>query len=492
MKKFIYMILLMGIMFIGVNNVEASNATCTYKYKFATVVVNYNYGKLITYSTSYDNSNQKYEIKSFNIKNADIVTDTGDIVCPNAKATSKISSNKQYDVTLTIDESGDIAGSLNIINDDGKEKKSPSSNNIACIYNKGENKEYKLTWDGSSTIVTLTGSSIKTYSSSILSEFTSKDFENGKCPTSYILCKSKQNVDNCVISKEEDSLFTETEADAKENVDNGATENIQQTTTVKNPTSSYSSTSTKQCINCNNTYIPYSLSVLSRNIINLVQLLVPVIIIITGMIELLRAVIAGDEKKMDEVKPTLIRKIIAGVIIFLIFAIVKFGFSFLGSRANATLKCVSYFISEEANSVACPTREELENGTYNSGDSSGESGVDKEVFNYCYDDCVRKHGTGNQQYGQCVQECQETTTASDVQEIKNDIFNYCYDDCVREHGTGNQQYGQCVQECQATTTASDVQAAKTEKYNTCSDSCSSQYGTGNQQYGQCLTTCQAS
>lgn len=114
----------------------------------------------------------------------------------------------------------------------------------------------------------------------------------------------------------------------------------------------------KKCIYCAGTYIPLGLAVLTRNVISLIQVLVPVILIITGMVSLLRAVIAGDEKKMDEVKPKLIRKFIAGVIIFLIFTIVKFGFSLLGNYGGTegVMKCVSLFISEEGNETYCPPR----------------------------------------------------------------------------------------------------------------------------------------
>lgn len=120
----------------------------------------------------------------------------------------------------------------------------------------------------------------------------------------------------------------------------------------------------RDCFVCNSTYLPKSLVILSRNLMNLVQVIVPVIIIITGMIDLLKAVMASDEKKMSEAGPKLIKKIIVGIFIFLVFVIVKVVFSnFLGS-SNKSLQCASYFLSGAADdyipSTSCPSRKDGE------------------------------------------------------------------------------------------------------------------------------------
>lgn len=114
------------------------------------------------------------------------------------------------------------------------------------------------------------------------------------------------------------------------------------------------------CFYCGDAYFPIGLSTLTRNIFNLVKILVPVIIIIMGMLDLLKAVMASDEKKMAEAMPKLIRKLIAGVEIFLIISIVQFVFKNLlvntGAMENSMLECVNYFIADKPDSVACPSR----------------------------------------------------------------------------------------------------------------------------------------
>lgn len=410
MKKFIYMILLMGIMFIGANNVGAKTQkfVCDYSADFTSQS-----GKVVKFSvyvyddnsvsvSSFDNVNgtdltarqNMFTEMKFNEHFLSKATEGGNN-CPdlglqtdglNASITVIRSATEQGVTVMpgTFVEGAGTASETKKETICTREQEMRNNKNINVeFYTIGTSRYWNISYaegSGSTTgliaeMITLDGMTFNIGEDVVKNIYDSKNCSS----LIYFECPNQATI-NLTTTKPSDSENCSYSVTTAKNDTGLGVSTSKTTTTVKNPTSSYSSTSTKQCINCNNTYIPYSLSVLSRNIINLVQLLVPVIIIITGMIELLRAVIAGDEKKMDEVKPTLIRKIIAGVIIFLIFAIVKFGFSFLGSRANATLKCVSYFISEEANSVACPTREELENGTYNSGDSSGESGVDKECW----------------------------------------------------------------------------------------------------------------
>lgn len=130
------------------------------------------------------------------------------------------------------------------------------------------------------------------------------------------------------------------------------------------------------CMKCGDALIPNKLVVFSAKLIGFIQIIVPIIIIVTGMIELLKAIIASDEKKMDESKGSLIRKFIAGIAIFLVFVIVKFAFNLLGNvTANEYLNCATCFINEDCSDkkvVTCPSRTDYENGV--STDDSKESG----------------------------------------------------------------------------------------------------------------------
>lgn len=82
-----------------------------------------------------------------------------------------------------------------------------------------------------------------------------------------------------------------------------------------------------------------------------IQIAVPVIIILLGTIDLAKAVISGDEKKIKENLNTFLRRIIYGAAIFFIVLVVQLVFDALGSgnsegeTANAQnklcFKCVA-------------------------------------------------------------------------------------------------------------------------------------------------------
>lgn len=116
----------------------------------------------------------------------------------------------------------------------------------------------------------------------------------------------------------------------------------------------------QSCLRCgDDVYFPAYLVKLIANLVQFVQLMVPVIIIITGMIELLKAVIASDEKKMAESKGTLIKKFIVGIMIFLVIAVVRFIFSAIPDFTDGdvdVMECMSNFFNGVGISDGCPTR----------------------------------------------------------------------------------------------------------------------------------------
>ena len=81
-----------------------------------------------------------------------------------------------------------------------------------------------------------------------------------------------------------------------------------------------------------------------------------------GMIDLFKAVVASDEKKMSEAMPKLVRKLISGIMIFIILSIVQFVFKNVlnnnGLFTDSMMDCVNYFIAEEPEAMKCPERTE--------------------------------------------------------------------------------------------------------------------------------------
>lgn len=70
------------------------------------------------------------------------------------------------------------------------------------------------------------------------------------------------------------------------------------------------------------------------NIIYIIRIVIPVIIILLGTLDLGKAVIAGEDKKIKEAQKTFIKRLIYGVAIFFMFTIVEVIFGLLGVKTN--------------------------------------------------------------------------------------------------------------------------------------------------------------
>lgn len=103
--------------------------------------------------------------------------------------------------------------------------------------------------------------------------------------------------------------------------------------------------------------IPVGIPNFVSNLLKLVQILVPILLIIMGIVTFLKAMISGDEKVSKESISTFIRSIILGIAVFLIVAIVKTVFTILGSSVKSNLNCVSCFIDSSTCAIEqCPER----------------------------------------------------------------------------------------------------------------------------------------
>lgn len=102
----------------------------------------------------------------------------------------------------------------------------------------------------------------------------------------------------------------------------------------------------KSCVSCagfNN--IPEQLPMFSRNLLKNLQLLVPILLILFGMFDFLKATMSNDEKLAKESKSKFIRRIVAGILIYIVIAIVKFGFGLIPGKS--TLGCIPCFTTDK-------------------------------------------------------------------------------------------------------------------------------------------------
>lgn len=89
---------------------------------------------------------------------------------------------------------------------------------------------------------------------------------------------------------------------------------------------------------------------LTSTVVNIIQWVIPVILIVLGMIDLGKAVTSNDEKQMKEAQKTLIKRVIYAVLVLFIVAIVRFVFSALAptekSKSNVSA-CINCFINKD-------------------------------------------------------------------------------------------------------------------------------------------------
>ncbi|MCI5734102.1 MAG: hypothetical protein SOX86_02850 [Bacilli bacterium] len=65
-------------------------------------------------------------------------------------------------------------------------------------------------------------------------------------------------------------------------------------------------------------------------IINIIKIVIPIIIVVLAMLDLGKAVMAGEEKEIKEAQKMLIKRLIYGVVIFFVVTIVQVVFNLIG------------------------------------------------------------------------------------------------------------------------------------------------------------------
>ena len=81
---------------------------------------------------------------------------------------------------------------------------------------------------------------------------------------------------------------------------------------------------------CSNTTLLQVIHIV-RTVINILQIAVPVALILWGTLDIGKAVIAGDEKKMKEAQKPFIKRIVYAVIAFLVPFIVSIVMGYVGN-----------------------------------------------------------------------------------------------------------------------------------------------------------------
>lgn len=92
-------------------------------------------------------------------------------------------------------------------------------------------------------------------------------------------------------------------------------------------------------VNCGDIEIPGEIAGIIRMVILAIQIAIPIILIIMGMLDLGKAVMAGKEDEIKKNQTLFMKRVIAAVMVFLIIAVVKLIFGVLGGAMEIT-ECI--------------------------------------------------------------------------------------------------------------------------------------------------------
>ena len=113
-----------------------------------------------------------------------------------------------------------------------------------------------------------------------------------------------------------------------------------------------------QKIVCGDTYAPMIAAQITRTVYMILQIATPLIIILLGMIDLGKAVMAHKEDDIKKSQQTFVKRLLVGASVFLVFVLAKFVIGLVAPANDNTdmWYCVVCFVSGDN----CTTKEEVD------------------------------------------------------------------------------------------------------------------------------------
>ena len=121
-------------------------------------------------------------------------------------------------------------------------------------------------------------------------------------------------------------------------------------------------------------------------IIYIIRIVIPVIIILLGTLDLGKAVMAGEDKKIKEAQKTFIKRIIYGVAIFFIFTIVEVIFGLLGVETEKGDSKICWDCATKPHSAECTKYVEEQEKKEKEDDNSIQDNTEQDDEKYDRED----------------------------------------------------------------------------------------------------------
>ena len=121
-------------------------------------------------------------------------------------------------------------------------------------------------------------------------------------------------------------------------------------------------------------------------IIYIIRIVIPVLIILLGTLDLGKAVMAGEDKKIKEAQKTFIKRIIYGVAIFFIFTIVEVIFGLLGVETEKGDSKICWDCATKPHSTECTKYVEEQEKKEKEEENSIQDNTDQDKEKYDRED----------------------------------------------------------------------------------------------------------
>ena len=92
------------------------------------------------------------------------------------------------------------------------------------------------------------------------------------------------------------------------------------------------------------TNIPPTIPKLTNLVYKVLQVVVPVLLVLFSSLDLIKAVIASKEDEIKKNQGIVIKRLIAAVLVFFVFVVVKFVISIAADNGSNVIKCAECFI----------------------------------------------------------------------------------------------------------------------------------------------------
>ena len=92
-------------------------------------------------------------------------------------------------------------------------------------------------------------------------------------------------------------------------------------------------------------------------VVQVIKIAIPILLIIFGMLDLGKAVVAAKEDEIKKGQQTFIKRLVAAIIVFFVSLVVQIVVKFAASKDDPTImNCMNCFINGEVKDTACIER----------------------------------------------------------------------------------------------------------------------------------------